>query len=202
MPVSYICRVTDGSRTIVLPRFSIRVNSPPQISGLPPGQVSAGQFYGFKPTVSDADGDALTFTIKNRPSWATFNASTGRLFGTPPAVGSWTDIRIRVTDGTNTRSLPAFGISVTRSSNGEFTLWWAAPTQNTDGSPLTNLAGYRILYGNSAARLTHSVQLTNPDLTSYVIEDLPPGVYYFALSAFTSNDAESAISNILTGVVQ
>ncbi len=39
----------------------------------------------FTPSANDADGDTLTFTISNRPSWATFNGTTGRLSGTPGA---------------------------------------------------------------------------------------------------------------------
>ncbi len=48
----------------------------------------------------------------NKPSWATFSASTGELSGTPNAAGSFANIVISVTDGTQTSSLDAFSISV------------------------------------------------------------------------------------------
>ena len=59
--------------------------SPPTISGTPPTTVTVGAAYAFTPTASDPDGGTLTFAIANRPSWATFNATTGRLAGTPAA---------------------------------------------------------------------------------------------------------------------
>lgn len=78
--------------------------------------------------------------------------------------------------------------------NGSATLSWASPTQNTDGSALTNLAGYRIIYGTSASALTQSIQVMNPAVTTYIVSNLAPGTYYFAVIALTPS-AESAPSN-------
>ncbi len=60
------------------------------------------------------DGDALTFSIANKPDWASFDAATGLLNGTPPpaAVGTNSDITISVSDGQATVSLAPFSISV------------------------------------------------------------------------------------------
>ena len=101
-------------------------------------------------TRADPDGDTLTYSIQNRPSWATFNTSTGRLSGTPTAAhaGSYANIIISVSDGAASASLPAFTITVAQPSTGSATLSWTAPTQNTDGSSLTNLAGFRIAVRN------------------------------------------------------
>jgi len=89
-------------------------NRAPVISGKPATSVIAGNKYSFKPTASDPNGDALTFSIINRPAWASFSASTGRLYGTPGAnqVGVYSDIRIRVSDGLLRVALPAFSIEV------------------------------------------------------------------------------------------
>jgi hypothetical protein len=62
---------------------------------------------------------------------------------------------------------------------------------NTNGTPLTNLAGYKIYYGTSPTSLTQSVQVTNPGLASYVIENLSPATWYFSLVSYTSSDIES-----------
>src|SRR5690606_4666848 len=85
-------------------------NSAPTISGTPPTSVVAGSNYRFEPKASDADGDVLTFEIRNKPSWASFDRSTGVLAGTPsnPDVGSYSNIVIRLTDGEATARLPAF----------------------------------------------------------------------------------------------
>ena len=89
-------------------------NRSPAISGNPPTSVVAGTKYSFRPTASDPDGDALRFSIVNRPAWASFSSSTVRLYGTPNAnaVGRYSDIRIRVSDGLVRVALPAFAIEV------------------------------------------------------------------------------------------
>ena len=77
------------------------------------------------------------------------------------------------------------------------TLSWVAPTQNTDGSALTNLAGYHILYGTSAGNLNQSVQVANPGLTTYVLGNLASGTWYFSVNDYTTAGTVSAISNIV-----
>jgi hypothetical protein len=165
----------------------------PTISGQPAAAINAGSTYDFAPTASDASGAALTFAIQNMPAWATFNASTGELKGVPSAsdVGSYSGIVISVSDGDATSALPTFSINVTQMSAGSVTIAWDPPTTNTNGTPLTNLAGYKIYYGTSPTSLTQSVQITNPGLSSYVIENLSPATWYFSLVSYTSSDVES-----------
>src|SRR6185503_16179947 len=94
-------------------------NRAPTISGTPPSTATVGAAYAFAPTASDPDGGTLTFAIQNRPSWATFNATTGRLTGTPAAanVGAFPNIAISVSDGAASASLPAFTITVNAAPN-------------------------------------------------------------------------------------
>src|SRR5262249_17578331 len=115
-----VISVSDGSDTASLPAFTINVGSappppPPTISGTPDTDVEVGQAYSFQPSASDAAGAALTFSIVGKPSWATFDTSTGRLAGTPSAanVGTYTGVVISVSDGAASASLPAFSITVT-----------------------------------------------------------------------------------------
>ena len=61
----------------------IAQNNPPEISGTPSTSVAEGVGYHFTPTASDPDGDNLSFSILNQPTWASFSASTGTLSGTP-----------------------------------------------------------------------------------------------------------------------
>ncbi|MCB1845735.1 MAG: hypothetical protein KDI09_22380, partial [Halioglobus sp.] len=111
--------VTDGQETSSLPAFTITVltgatNTAPGISGTPASNVVAGNNYSFIPTAADADGDALTFSISNAPSWASFSSVTGALSGTPSVndVGTYAGIRISVSDGAESASLPVFSITV------------------------------------------------------------------------------------------
>jgi hypothetical protein len=203
-----VITVSDGKASASLPAFTLTVsaapNGAPTISGSPARSVNAGAAYTFRPTASDPNGDALTFSIANKPSWATFSTSTGQLSGTPSAtsVGSYPNIVISVSDGKASASLAAFAINVVQTSIGSAAISWTPPTQNTDGSALTNLAGYRIQYGPSATMLTQSVQIANAGLTAYVIENLSPGTYYFAVRAYTTSGSESANSNVATKIVQ
>jgi hypothetical protein len=138
-----VISVSDGIASASLSPFSVVVtsgalpgptNRPPTISGTPAGAVSVGQAYDFTPTATDPDGQALTFTIVNRPSWASFDAATGRLSGTPVAgdVGSVAAITITVSDGVATASLPAFTISVVP-TNVPPTISGTPPTSVTAG---------------------------------------------------------------------
>jgi hypothetical protein len=93
-------------------------NAPPVISGSPSTTVTAGQNYNFQPTAAAANGGALTFSISNLPTWATFSAATGSLTGTATMaqVGTYANIVITVSDGANSASLPAFSIVVSASN--------------------------------------------------------------------------------------
>ncbi len=205
-----VISVSDGTAKASLPAFAIAVkaatssNTAPTIGGSPTTAINAGSAYSFTPTASDANGDKLTFSIQNKPSWATFSTSNGRLTGTPSAsqVGSYSNIIISVTDGKATTALKAFAISVTAVSNGSATLSWTPPTRNTDGSSLTNLSGYRIYYGTSSSAMNQTVQVNNPSVSKYVIENLSPATYYFAVKAVTSGGAESALSNTASKTVR
>ena len=87
-------------------------NTAPKISGTPAPSVYEGFRYRFVPTATDADRDRLRFFIRNKPAWAAFDPASGRLVGTPERPGLFEDIRILVSDGSATRSLPPFSIRV------------------------------------------------------------------------------------------
>jgi hypothetical protein len=195
--------VDDGSATASLPAFSITVTAPalanraPLISGSPASTALVGRGYDFRPTASDPDGDALRFTIANKPSWASFDQNTGRLWGTPQAAhaGSWSGIRITVSDGAASVSLPSFAI-VVEAPLGSATLTWTPPVRNEDGSALTNLRGFRISYGTSSTSLDWTIEVPNAAITTAVIEDLTPATWYFGVKAYTTDGVESSLSNI------
>ncbi|HSN72181.1 MAG TPA: putative Ig domain-containing protein, partial [Steroidobacteraceae bacterium] len=194
--------VSDGKETASLPAFSIEVLAPengaPVISGAPNRSVTAGQAYSFRPNASDPDGDTLTFSISGKPSWANFSTTTGQLSGTPgdADVGTYSNILITVSDGKASTSLSAFSITVEQVSMNSVTLSWQPPTQNSDGTPLTDLAGFKICYGTDSANLNQSVELMNPGLTSAMIENLASGTWYFAVQAKNSAGVFSDLSNI------
>jgi hypothetical protein len=203
--------VSNGTLSAALAQFSITVSKPaapaapesPTISGTPLASVVAGNAYSFTPTTTDPSGAALTFSVKNAPSWATFNSATGELSGTPTEadVATYSNITISVSNGTTSVSLPAFPIAVTQMANGSATLQWVAPTENTNGTALTNLAGYRIYYGTSATAMTQTVQITNPDIVTYEVSNLSPGTWYFSARSYTSANVESNASAVASKTI-
>jgi hypothetical protein len=206
--------VSDGKTTVVLPTFSIVVNDPnnatvnaaPKLTGTPATQIASGSAYSFQPSASDPNSDVLAFSISNKPSWATFNTATGRLSGSPQAanVGTYANIAVSVSDGKIVTSLPAFSIAVTQvqASMGNASLSWTAPTQNTDGSALVDLSGYRIYYGTSASALNQVIDVPSASTLSYVVERLTSGSYFFAVKAVAVTGAESALSALGSKTIQ
>ena len=76
------------------------------------------------------------------------------------------------------------------------TLSWSPPTRNSDGTSISNLAGYTLHYGTSSEDYTGSIEITNPMTTSYVVSgsNFPPGTYYFAISAYNAQQVSSSLS--------
>jgi hypothetical protein len=180
------------------------VNNPPSISGHPAASIPVGTQYTFTPAAADPERHALTFSIKNKPSWAQFNTASGSLTGMPAAadVGSYANVQISVSDGLTSAALPAFTVTVDQMATGNVTLDWTPPTENTDGSVLTNLTGYRIHYGTSKDKLTTTANITNAGLTSYVVEQLTTGTWYFQMTAYSNTGAEGPVSGIVSTIVQ
>ena len=172
-------------------------NRAPTISGSPAASVLVGETYSFTPTASDPDGDVLTFSIENQPNWADFDEDSGSVSGTPPAgsEGMYSQIRISVSDGSASTEMPEFSVLVAQSQLGTVTLTWTAPTQNSDGSALTDLASYRIYYGTTQGNYPNQIDISNPGVTTYVIDNLSPNTYYFVATAVNSQGIESNHSN-------
>jgi hypothetical protein len=173
----------------------------PTLTGDGTATLAAGTAYSFKPIASVTAG-ALLYRIANKPPWAAFDNNTGALTGTPASadIGTYANVTISATGTTFLVWLASFTITVSPAPapSGSAALSWTPPTQNTDGSPLTNLAGYVIYYGNSPIALDNRIQLSNPGLTAYTVSSLASGTYYFAITAYSDSGAESALSNIAT----
>jgi hypothetical protein len=173
-------------------------NRSPTISGTPPTAVLYGTPYEFAPTASDPDGDPLTFSISGKPSWASFDTNTGRLYGTPGQsdIGTYSNVRISVSDGQNTSTLGPFDVGVVASASGVATVSWTAPTERSDGSPLADLAGFKVYWGTSPGHYPNSATINNPSVSTHVVEQLTPATWYFVATAIDSSGMESHHSNV------
>lgn len=174
-------------------------SSAPTLQGTAITTATVGAVYSFQPQASAPGNAPLTFSIVNKPAWATFNTATGQLSGTPSGsdVGNFAGIQISANDGNQSASLPAFAINVSAPAAGasSVNLSWQAPTENSDGSPLTDLKGYKIHYGTQSQNYTGAISVDNPTLTTYLVSSLPAGKYFFAVTAYNSQGLESSPSD-------
>ncbi len=74
------------------------------------------------------------------------------------------------------------------------TLAWSAPSANADGTPNTDLASYRVMYGTASGTYSTAVAISNPNTLTYTISGLAPGTYYAVVTAVDSLDNESTPS--------
>jgi len=177
------------------------------ISGTSAATIVALDRYSFRPTTAGGVGDSvLAFSISGEPLWAVFNELTGELSGTPEEadVGLYQAITISVTDGSSDASLAPFSIEVTAigTATGSVTLSWTPPTENEDGTPLMDLAGYRVHWGQSPGTYTEVMNFDNPGLSRVVIDNVPPGTYEFVATSLNGAGVESRFSNAITKIVQ
>ena len=207
-PANILISVSDGIDTAQLdPEFAIKVSAAgtstdkPSISGTPPTSVTAGSTYRFQPAARDPDGKTLSFSVQHKPAWATFSIATGLLEGTPSSTqtGAYDDVIISASNGQYSSALPAFDVAVTGSaSTAKAIIEWVPPTENTNGTPLTDLAGVRIYYGTSAASLSHVVQISSTTETTYTIGNLSAGTWYVGGVSYTTTGAQSAMSRVVS----
>ena len=200
-----VISVRDGIARTSLAPFTITVSAPasatpppPTISGTPATTDVAGTAYTFTPQASDSNGAALSFSVQNLPSWAIFSIATGTLSGTPATAnaGTYSDIVISVSNGTGSAALAPFSITVSQPvTSGSATLSWTAPVDNTNGTALTDLAGYNVYYGTSPTAMTTVVNIASAGTTTYTVGNLAAGTWYFAVNAYTTGGTESTLSS-------
>ena len=114
-----VCVQTDDSAETFKKSFTITVieapkPTTPEISGTAATKVNQDELYNFTPSATDPQNKALTFSIANKPSWASFNTATGNLLGTPTKanVGLYPNITIAVSNGSEQASLSPFNLEV------------------------------------------------------------------------------------------
>ena len=160
--------VNDGTATVNMTIFGItinQVNDAPTIGGTPAESIDEDSGYSFIPTVSDEEGDTLTYSITNQPSWISFNSSDGSMVGTPNNndVGSNNDIIITVSDGISTVSLATFNITVVNTNDAPVISGTLTKTGTEDDSIIT-------------ANVS-STDIDNGSTVSYSITDSLTGTY-------------------------
>lgn len=118
------------------------------------------------------------------------------------ASGGWSGTK--AANGTATLSSISASTNYTLTcswSSGSANVTWTAPTTNTNGSTITNLAKFKVLYGTSSSSLSNSATVDDVTRRSATISSLTPGTWYFAVRAVNTSGTESANSNVTTKAV-
>jgi hypothetical protein len=141
-------------------------------------------------TASPTSGNgSVTPTLTWSSTGATTCTASGGWTGTKALSGTETVAATTVTKTyTLTCSVP----------DGSATVSWAAPTTNTDGTPLTNLAGFKVYHALTSAGVATAVPtvINSPTTTTFSATGLAVGTHFYGATAFNTLGAESALSNI------
>ncbi len=156
-------------------------------------------------SASDSDGsitDYLWRQVDNGAPSISINNFRNRIanFTAPQSNTTETyQFRVTVTDNDDATDSDLVSITVnpTQSNTGQATVTWTAPTENTDGSTLNDLAGFTIYYGRNRNDLTNSAVINNSNQTSRTLRNLRNGTtYYFSITARNNSGIESERSPI------
>jgi hypothetical protein len=192
----------------IMTQLPYQANLAPQITGTPADIITADTHYIFQPLANDNNGDPLSYSISNKPCWASFDMATGRLSGKPGVgdVGTFDDIVITATDGLHTVSLPAFSLQVLESetaveqaTTGGFTVNWTAPKNRADGTALTlaEIGGYRIYYGDAVGHYSYMLEVGDETAESATITDVPASTIYVVMTTYDIYGRESDFSAVI-----
>lgn len=150
----------------------------------------------------DVAGSASSQSGISSVSWSTDHGESGTASGTDawsidqiPLVVGVNTVTVTATDSAGETVSDSIVINRESEGTGATTLTWDAPTERTDGTALTNLAGYRIHYGRMSGIYDYQIDLNTPGIMTYVIEDLVPGEWFFTVTAYDSEGLESDFSN-------
>lgn len=143
-------------------------------------QVPTGTFVANPATGTGSVTSLLSWNISGADSCTASGGWTGA-----KAVSGTQSVTVTAT---TTYTLTCSG-AVT---NGSALLSWTAPTQNTDGSALTDLAGYKVYRGTSSGAVTTLVTSLTAPAASYTVTGLTSGTHWFSVTAFNTAGNESA----------
>jgi hypothetical protein len=144
------------------------------------------------PLAACGDGSGSTSTAAAQVS------QTVGLINRSPGTDSPQSVAPAATSPTSTAPTTVAAKPPVSTLNGVATLDWQPPTQNNDGSALTNLAGYTVYYGTSPDNLSQSVKVNNPGLTAYSVTGLTSGTWYFAVTSYSTDGIESTRTSIVS----
>jgi len=163
--------------------------------------VDIGESVHLDPTIKNLDTDTISYLwIQTSGNPISLPDNNSSYIAFTPLVNDLLEFELTVTDNQEQEYKDAVSVTVLP-ENGKYTaqLNWTAPTENEDGSILTNLAGYKIYYGQSITNLNVSIVVNAPLETSYDISNLDSdNSYFFCISAYSAAGFESKCSDTVS----
>jgi hypothetical protein len=184
--------VSGSASLTVNPATLVLLAVTPENPGI--GKGSKQQF-----TATGTFSDGTTQNLTAAVTWSSSNTGVATISN---AAGS-NGLATSVATGATTIKAVSGAVSDTTTlsvTDRAATLSWNAPATNTDGTALTDLAGYKIHYGTSPGNYTTTINAGT--VTTYVISNLAPGTYYFAVTAYNTSGSESGYSNEASKTIQ
>ena len=187
---------TDGNTAAGTGSFVIQDNTIPYADAGPDQTVSNGTTVIF-----DGTGSVDNYQLA---SWQwDFDDGTGpvTLTGSQPShrfdINGVYTVTLTVTDTvllTNTDTMtvtvtyppkpePPMNVDTTQTTVTTVHVTWDAPTQNTDGSPITGPLRYLVFRSSAPAGIYALITPTSIDLTEFDDTGLAPGTYYYRVEA-------------------
>ena len=156
--------------------------------------VSIGAVAGFAVTLAlAAYGGGGSPSASVSPDTAASAAASSDMTSIPSVPGT------AGATSTSTSTAATSPPPTLRSSS--ITLNWMPPTENTNGTALTDLAGYEIHYGPQSDEYTNTIKVDNPGIATYEVDNLSPGTYYFVVTAYNADGTQSPVSSEVRAVV-
>jgi hypothetical protein len=177
----------DGPGGGAVARVTVNVGASPsvQLTASPPGVAP-----GTSTTLSWTSANVTSCTASG--GWTGSRALSGS--EATPALNADQTYQLSCT-GSGGNALAMTTVTL-RSAD----LSWTAPTQNVDGSALTNLSGYKVYWGSSPRTYSSTANVSGAGTTTFTT-NLAPGTWYFAVTAVDSTGAESAKTNEVSKTV-
>ena len=187
--------ITNSNFTLTCSGANGPANDTVSVTVAPP--VPSVNLSASPSSVAQNGSTTLSWTSNN----VTSCTASGDWSGTMPTSGSQT-INALITNsnftltcsGANGSASDLVNVTVVLSNNGTALLSWVPPTENTDGSTLTDLAGYKVYYGTSSGSYGAPITINDPGLSSYMVENLGISDWFFVITAFNSSGIESSYS--------
>lgn len=199
--------MTDGGQVFV------GIQPPAQVCTVVVTTVTCQNAYTVGGTVTGlTTTGTLILRLNNSSSLLVAQNATTYKFASSLVAGSTYAVAVGIQpSGLNCTVSNSMGVVQANVTNANITcvqlrstlVYWTQPTQNTDGTPLTDLTGFILQYGTDPTLTTYASRLVlMPNLSTTVNNLVVGNTYYFSVASVSASGGTGPRSNFATMVVQ